>query len=172
MPDYKAPLPINPPALVKKADKLSPSDRERQILEEIRMLESSNNPNVEHRVIDQPDSIHYGDQAVGLYGLMPNTVDYILKKAAINKQITPEMQEIQALPENERINRLNTNPSLQDQMALKYLRSLMQINPKADDEDLQLHWKYGPKDSKTRLKQRTEDERAKRFRELRSKVKK
>ena len=78
-------------------DKTSPNgsdpvDQRTKFLNVIKQIESSGGKNVEHPIMNE--GIHAGQQAIGNYGLMPNTIQELNNRARLNHQLTPEMQAV------------------------------------------------------------------------------
>lgn len=77
-----------------------------QFLKIIAQIESSGGKNLNHPVIES--GLQAGQQAMGNYGLLPNTVQELTNRARLQKQVTPEMEEASRNPAS-----LRENPALQ-----------------------------------------------------------
>lgn len=89
-------------------------------LKKISMLESSGNKNVEHKVITDPESIHYDTSAVGQYGLMPVTAIDLDRKYKIN--------QLKNLDKYEAQQKLEENPELANKIATEMAKDLLKRN--------------------------------------------
>jgi len=83
------------------------------LLDAISLTESSGGRNTNHEVIDH--GIHAGDRAVGNYGLMPKTVQEILKTNPEIRKTNPAANFIEALEKD---------PTLQRRIAAAYYERL------------------------------------------------
>lgn len=123
------------------------TDKKAKFLQAMSMLESSGGKNLKHKTIKH--GIHAGDAATGQYGLMPNTIDEMKRRAKLAGEEIPEGEE---------------------QVANKLYEH---ISAKTDDPVKQAHmWQHGHNMDPDDL---TEDvlsksERATRFRGLQGKL--
>lgn len=103
-----------------------------EFLEKIAMLESSGGKNTQHKMITNPESIHYGTSAVGEYGLMPVTAQDLDRKYNIN--------ELQGLSKEEAQKRLEEDSDLRDRIARSLASELLN---KVPQETAAHMWKMG-----------------------------
>jgi hypothetical protein len=130
------------------ADKKKISKEDQQLLKDISFLESSNGLNVDHEPITDAKSIQAGTQAVGSYGLMPNTIMNNLNREARDKQLTEiasklyRLKQMGAQPQK-MANMIASNPEMEQEMAATHLENLKEINPEDTEEQLVSKWKAG-----------------------------
>lgn len=80
--------------LREKLDQMNPKRLQRDnFLDVISQLESSNGKNLEHPTMNE--GIHAGQQAIGQYGLMPNTVQEMSNRTRGPSSVTPGSPEEQ-----------------------------------------------------------------------------
>lgn len=108
-------------------------------LSRIAQIESQNGQNMNHPQIQ--GGIHTGDQAIGRYGLMPNTVSEVLNRMRMQGTITPELQQIQAMQHPEMKALLEKNPQLEDQIAQSLAQRVLTRQP--DDTSAAYSWHSG-----------------------------
>ena len=82
------------------------------MMESLAQIESSGGKNFKHKRIEDPNSVQYGDEAIGTYGLMPNTV----KEIAGSDQ-SPEIRALLKLKSDQIKAALEGNPELEQQVA-------------------------------------------------------
>lgn len=99
-------------------------------LNRIAQIESTNGQNMNHPQIQS--GIHAGDQAIGRYGLMPNTVSEVLNRMRMNGTLTPELQKLQAMQHPEMKALLEQNPQLEDQIAQSLAQRVLTRQPNED----------------------------------------
>jgi hypothetical protein len=129
---------------------MSPSLEEQLQLEALGAIESDNNPAAKHKLVTDPDSIHYNTAAIGEHGVMPMSALQTLKEAKVKDTVGPEMENLNRFTVN---TDMANNTALQQELALNYLRK---IKGKTDNEDLVAPlWKKGA--NKKNIKFNTND---------------
>ena len=94
-----------------KLDQMNPKRFNRDnFLNAISQVESSGGQDTNHPVIQH--GLQAGQQAMGSYGLLPNTVDELNNRARLNNTLTPEMVAATRDPAS-----VANNPALQQQYA-------------------------------------------------------
>jgi hypothetical protein len=97
--------------LKEKADMMNPKRVQRDnFLDAISQIESSGGQNTNHPVVQ--GGIQNGQQAVGNYGLMPNTIQELNNRARLNNTLTPEMAATARNPAS-----IEQDPEMQQQYA-------------------------------------------------------
>ena len=82
--------------LREKLDQMNPQRFERdQFLDAISQIESNGGKNLNHPIMQ--GGIHAGEQAIGKYGLMPNTVEEMARRTRGPASVTPGSPEEQAV---------------------------------------------------------------------------
>lgn len=97
--------------LKEKLDQMNPErfDRDR-FLDAISQVESSGGKNTNHPLIQT--GLQAGQQAIGSYGMLPNTIQELSNRARLHNQLTPEMAEVSRNP-----TALGSDPNLEKQYA-------------------------------------------------------
>lgn len=145
-----------PPGLEYKDPRDYKNDQVEKFLKKISMLESSGGKNTKHRVITDPESIHYGTSAVGEYGLMPVTAKDLDRKYHIN--------ELEDLDKFEVQERLKQDPELTKRIAETLASQLLL---KAPQEKAAYLWEQGI-NKKPDENELNESKRVRRFRSLKN----
>lgn len=97
--------------LQEKLDMMNPQRVQRDnFLDAISQIESSGGQNTDHPIVQ--GGIQAGQQAIGNYGLMPNTIDELNNRARLSNQMTPEMAAASRNPAS-----VQEDPELQKQYA-------------------------------------------------------
>jgi hypothetical protein len=97
--------------LQEKLDQMNPQRVQRDnFLDAISQIESSGGTNLNHPVIQTGPQA--GQQAIGSYGLLPNTVQELSNRARIQHQMTPEIAAASRNPAS-----IESNPELERQYA-------------------------------------------------------
>jgi hypothetical protein len=91
------------------------NDQINNFLQKIGTIESNNGKNTNHPVVQF--GVNKGDKAIGIYGLMPNTVDDVLSRMRNEGTITPELDSLQNLDHDQMRVVLSQRPDLQKQIA-------------------------------------------------------
>lgn len=99
------------------------NSKTKRFLEKIKNIESSGGKNTDHKELKS--GIHRGQAAIGDYGLMPNTISEIINRARINKELTPEMKELQSIDPGQLKEHLEQRRDIQDQLAQKLAAHVM-----------------------------------------------
>lgn len=84
-------------------------------LQKIEQIESSGGKNMEHPTVEE--GIQAGDQAIGRYGLMPNTVRELVNRRRLQGTSTGELQDLAEMDSPSMKKHLEANPSLEDELA-------------------------------------------------------
>lgn len=119
-------------------------------LRAISEIESSGGANTEHQVLDS--GLHEGDKAIGSYGLMPNTVNQIVKnynnnQSALryklgNEYKDPDMEALAGMDKKQLAEHVANNPELETRLA-RYLAMTIGQRMKDDPERMAYGWHYG-----------------------------
>ena len=97
--------------LQEKLDQMNPQRVQRDnFLDAISQIESSGGTNTNHPVIQS--GLQTGQQAMGNYGLLPNTVQELNNRARLNHTLTPEMAAVSRNPAS-----VQEDPEMQKQYA-------------------------------------------------------
>ena len=105
----------------------------------IALLESSGGKNTKHRTIDK--GLQTGQTAVGKYGLLPNTMEEMLKRSKMEGTQLPDMQAVDGLPQAEIASKVAKNPDLEEELAF---RLYDHISKKTQDpEKMAYMWNTG-----------------------------
>lgn len=107
-----------------------------EILRRLAAVESSGGLNTNHATITNPQSVHYGDAAIGNFGLMPNT-------AQAQVGIDPDLADLRGLGREALGQQMRQDPALQQRIASELLRDLMQQFPN-NPEAVAAAWYSGP----------------------------
>jgi hypothetical protein len=95
------------------------------ILGAICNIESSNGTNLDHRTIEDVNSVHHGHTAGGICGMMPHTAAFILKKdRGLAKKYPELMSAAKDLPNQHRAftDKLNSDPQAAVDFAVAYMK--------------------------------------------------
>lgn len=163
-------MPFDPDELLKeKLDMMNPERFERDLfLDTISQLESSGGKNFDHP--EMQHGIHEGHQAIGRFGLMPNTIKEIVNRSAREGQATEPMRSLASEPPSEIKRTLEADPEMEkyfaDQLAKKVL------GKQKDQEKAAYSWHQGHNLSPKQIDERdyTNSEYVKRFRKLRDRL--
>lgn len=93
-----------------------PVYKNKDFLNKIMQIESSGGKNVNHPVVTAPN-LQQGDQAVGRYALMPNTVKELVNRRRLRGTVSPEMLDLTQMAPDQLKQHLATNPELEEQLA-------------------------------------------------------
>jgi hypothetical protein len=94
-----------------KLDQMNPQRFQRDnFLDAISQIESSGGTNTSHPVIQHGPQA--GQQAIGSYGLLPNTIQELSNRARLHNQLTPEMAAASRDPAS-----VGQDPNLEKQYA-------------------------------------------------------
>lgn len=103
-------------------------------LKKISLIESSGGKDTDHKVMES--GIHKGQSAIGKYGLMPNTINEIIKR------YKPELKELLNYTPQQLKEYIETNPEIEDSLALS-LQKHVEDNTKGDPEKMAYAWNMG-----------------------------
>lgn len=124
-------------------------------------IESSRGRILNHAIVRDPKSIHFGTRAVGEYGLMPVTAIDIARNAGVTELAGVNKFEAQRI--------LEENPELTRRLAETMASKLLKRNTL---EDANIKWQFGA-DSKVSpeaiSQNRNKQERARKFKVLQKK---
>lgn len=156
--------------LKEKLDMMNPERVNRELfLDNISQLESSGGQNFNHKMMDS--GIHEGQQAIGRFGLMPNTIkELVNRKIQKEGQLPENMQGLTDQPPDEIKRILEANPEIEyqfaDQLAKKVLKK------QKDPEKAAYTWFQGHNLTPEQVDQRDyqNSEYVKRFSNLRKKL--
>ncbi len=131
-----------------------------EFLNTISQIESSGGQNTNHPVIQRGPQT--GQQAMGLYGLLPNTIAELYNRAKMNKQATPEMVEAAQNPDA-----VKQNPELEKQYANQLAEKV--LNQYQDPEMAAYAWNHGHNLSLDKIKERhyADDPYVQKFKQIR-----
>ena len=122
----------------------SADDQLDSFLKKTRMIESSDRKNLDHAVITDPKSMHYGTRAGGGYGLMPLTAKDLISK---DPELRAKYGDLLKSGPDEITDALNTNAQMDDDIA----RALAKSHQKefgGDETMMNYAWQYGAKGAK------------------------
>lgn len=86
-----------------------------KFLRTIAMLESSGGRDIDHKPIES--GLQQGQQAIGKYGLLPNTVQELINRRRQSGEIESEIEDLNQLDQGTLRDRLEQNPDLQEKLA-------------------------------------------------------
>lgn len=143
--------------LKEKLDLMNPERVQREdFLDTISMIESSGGVNFNHPEIQS--GIHEGQRAIGSFGLMPNTVKEIVKRAEMEGSATPVMRSIASESPAVMKDFLEQNPEIEYELAEKLARKVLQ--KQGDPEKAAYSWFMGhnlsPKEVESRDYKKTD----------------
>ena len=118
-----------------KLDLMNPNRVNRDnFLNAISQVESSGGQNTNHPVVQ--GGIQDGQQAIGSYGLMPNTIQELSNRARLNNTLTPDMAAASRDPAS-----VKTNPALAQQYANQLADKVLNKFP---DQNMAAYaWNHG-----------------------------
>lgn len=125
-----------------------PINRDR-FLNLISQIESSGGKNLDHPMMHS--GIHAGEQAMGQYGLMPNTVDELLNRAKKSGQMTVEMEKVGREPAQIKA-QIEGDPGVEQTLARQLAEKVLNKFP---NEDMAAYsWNKGHNLSPEQIEQR------------------
>lgn len=147
------------------------SPEEQAFLKDTAMIESSDGDNVDHMPINY--GIQKGTAAVGRYGLMPNSIQELIKRAEQNGEANEQLLQLKDKPQEEIVKTFNDNPQLEDEMALRMRRHIMSRPGVQNDEQANYMWQHGHNLNSDKLEERNyeQDPRTIKFKKLRGLIK-
>src|SRR5260221_13177133 len=80
----------------------------KDFLQKIQQIESSGGKNLEHPTVE--GGIQAGDQAIGRYGLMPNTIKELVNRRRLEGTSTPELQDLSQIDGQSMKQHIEANP--------------------------------------------------------------
>lgn len=86
-----------------------------EFLDLIRQIESSGRYDASHGKI--LSGLHKDDRAIGAYGLMPNTIDELIKRRLKKQEVGPDEGILSKIEGKEEREFLESNPRIQDKLA-------------------------------------------------------
>ncbi len=151
--------------LKEKLDMMNPDRVDRELfLDAISKVESSGGKNFNHP--EMTSGIHTGQSAIGSYGLMPNTVKEIVKRAELQGTATSPMKELVNREPQAIKTELEVNPELEQQLASELAKRV--LKKYKDPEMAAYSWNQGTNLRPTDIVDRDykNSEYVKRFRKL------
>lgn len=132
--------------------------KELPILGAIGMMESSGGRNYKHDPITDPKSIHYGHTAGGMFGMMPHSAAFIIKRTPRLAEKYPELAEAAkdvASHHKTFTDRFNSDP----EVAIDFAKAFFSRNrEKTKNADMLIHsWNHGLKGTWSRFKEKGMD---------------
>lgn len=112
-----------------KLDQMNQPIQRDRFLNLISQIESSGGKNTEHPVMEK--GIHAGEQAIGQYGLMPNTVDELLNRAKRSGTMTVEMQKMGREPASMKAE-IEGDPEVEGALAKQLAEKVLSKFPNQD----------------------------------------
>jgi hypothetical protein len=109
----------------------------KSFLDKIAQLESSSGKNIEHK--EMSSGIHAGDSAIGKYGLMPNTIDEVVKR---DKTASDAMKSLLKMSGQEKEQYLLDNPDIEYKLAEQLATHVLKKQGN-DQEKAAYSWLYG-----------------------------
>lgn len=155
--------------LKEKLDMMNPERVDRELfLDNISQLESSGGKNFNHPTVEQGPQ--QGTQAIGRFGMMPNTVEEILNRAGQQGQATDEMRMVSGQNSEEIKRILEANPQIEYQFADKLAKKV--LDTQKDPEKAAYTWFMGHNLSPDEVDKRDykNTEYVKRFQKLQKKL--
>lgn len=152
-----------------KLDMMNPERVQREeFLDLISQIESSGGTNTNHPVME--DGIHAGQAAIGRFGLMPNTIKELVKRAELNGVATDPMRQIASQDPQQMKAQVEQNPDLEFQMADQLARRV--LNKFGDPEKAAYSWNQGTNLKPEQVEQRKyqDSDYVQRFRKLRKMI--
>lgn len=111
-----------------------------QFLQKIQEIESSGGKNTDHPVVEE--GIQAGDQAIGRYGLMPNTIRELVNRRRMQGTSTGELQDLSRMPAQEMKKYIEQSPSLEDELA-KQMATMVTRRQGGDEDRSAYSWTMG-----------------------------
>jgi hypothetical protein len=151
--------------LKEKLDLQNPERVERdRFLDIIAQIESSGGKNFNHP--EMQSGIHKGSSAIGRYGLMPNTVKEVVKRAELSGAATDPMRQIASQDPQTMKSLLESDPQLEQQMAHQLAKRVLE---KFEDPEMAaFSWNQGTNLTPQQIAERNyqENDYVKKFRKL------
>lgn len=114
-------------------------DQIARFLSNISEVESTGGQNTDHPEIQT--GIHAGDQAIGRYGLMPNTVKEVINRMRLQGTLTPEIEQLNKLDHTQLKETLEANPQIEDQLAGTLANRV--LHRQHDEDKAAFSWNMG-----------------------------
>ncbi len=105
----------------------------------ISQLESSGGKNTKHQAIE--GGLQDGQVAVGKYGLLPNTIEEMVKRAQLEGTSLPEMDELSGMEQSSISQRVAKNPELEEEIAFRLYDHISKKTK--DPEKMAYMWNSG-----------------------------
>jgi len=122
-------------------NRLSKTLNTKEFLKRISQLESSGGQNTDHPVVQS--GIQEGEQAIGQYALMPNTVRELINRRRLQgNEISPELQNIHKMPSPDMKKYIEENPNIEDDLANQLATKVIQ-GQVGDEDRAAYSWKMG-----------------------------
>ena len=110
-----------------------------EFLKAISGVESSFGKNFNHRPITS--GIHKGDEAIGSYGLMPNTIKEVSNRERMANNLPENMEQASKMDSAAMKKHLESNPQLEKQFADSLAQKVLTDQP--SEEQAAYSWLYG-----------------------------
>lgn len=117
-----------------------PDSRLQEFLQKIAQIESSGGKDLNHKEIQH--GIHEGDQAIGRYGMMPNTVRELINRRRTEQTMTPDLQDLDAMDSQKMKQTIESNPELEQQLAEQLGKRVIRRQV-ADEDKAAYSWNMG-----------------------------
>lgn len=152
---------IRPPTISERFPSIAPrSPEEEAILGSISDVESSGGADLGHAVIQDPNSMHHGQAAVGRYGMMPESLVTAVKRAQHNETLSPQLSQLIGASPEDLANSVKQDPVLEDEFATRLLRSMPD---EASPQEKNFMWQFGNNANLKNMDKRMAPERASKF---------
>jgi hypothetical protein len=120
--------------------KMPPVPNLNEFLKKIEQIESSGGKNTEHPVVEE--GIQAGDQAIGRYGLMPNTIRELVNRRRIEGSTDGQLEDLSRMPSSEMKHYLEQSPQLEDELA-KQMANIVTRKQMGDEDRSAYAWTMG-----------------------------
>jgi hypothetical protein len=119
------------------------SEYEKRVKNALSAIESQHRPDATHPTVTDPNSIHYGQAAIGEYGIMPKSAEQTIKEAVANDELGPQMSQLIGASPEEVEAQMHSNKALQEELSDNMLRKIMK-KPNVQEQDIAPKWLQGP----------------------------
>lgn len=111
-----------------------------KFLQKISQIESSGGKDTDHPTLKY--GIHAGDQAIGRYALMPNTVRELVNRRKLQGTSTDQLQQVSEMSSPEMKDYIEQNPDVEDDLAKQLANKVIQ-RQHGDEDRAAYSWKQG-----------------------------
>jgi hypothetical protein len=119
------------------------SEYEKRVKNALSAIESQHRPDAPHPIVNDPDSIHFGQAAIGEYGIMPKSAEQAIKEAQAKDELGPQMSQLIGASPEEIEAQMHSNKALQEELSTNMLRKIMN-KPNVQEQDIAPKWLQGP----------------------------